>query len=203
VALTVQRENVEVYRHRQVIGEGLADELTGQRHGRGAVVVAAAAVAAGLLAARRRAVRAGAGPGAMARRLSDWEPEVLTRRSAQAAAYAWAAPVSLAGLLAGAAAGVRPHWCGGVLVFAGARGPTGWVLRARGFSAGALGHVVIAAQEPSEQLLRHELVHVRQAERLGVLMAPVYLGLLAVYGYPAHPLEVVAYRIAARGPAPA
>lgn len=168
-----------------------------------AAALTVAAIAGGLLATRRRAVRAGAGPGTMARHLSDWEPAVLTRRGAKAAAYAWAAPVSLAGLLAGAAAGVRPHRRGGVLVFAGARGPTGRLLRARGFSAGALGHVVIAAREPSEQLLRHELVHVRQAERLGVLMAPVYLGLLAVYGYQAHPLEVAAYRIAARGPAPA
>ncbi|MDQ3453807.1 MAG: hypothetical protein M3493_14135 [Actinomycetota bacterium] len=113
----------------------------------------------------------------------------------------WAAPVSLAGLLAGAAAGVRPQRRGGVLIFAGARGLTGWVLRSRGFSAGALGHVVVALDEPSERLLRHELVHVRQAERLGVLMAPVYLGLLAVYGYRAHPLEVAAYRVAARSPA--
>ena len=158
-------------------------------------------VAAGLLAARRRAVRAGAGPGAVARHLNNWEPEVLVGRSVQAASYVWAAPVSLAGLLAGAAAGVRPQRRGGVLIFAGARGLTGWVLRSRGFSAGALGHVVVALDGPSERLLRHELVHVRQAERLGVLMAPVYLGLLAVYGYRAHPLEVAAYRVAARSPA--
>ncbi len=177
--------------------------VNGSRPGSAAASVVMAALAAGLLAARQRTVRARARPGTLASRLACWEPHVLDRPSTQAAAYAWAAPISLAGMLAGAAAGVRPHWRSGVLVFAGARGLTGWVLRSRGFAAGALGHVVIAAQEPSEQLLRHELVHVRQAERLGVLMAPVYLGLLAVYGYRAHPLEVAAYRIAARGPAPA
>jgi hypothetical protein len=165
------------------------------------LTAAVVAVAAGLLAARRQQVRQGAQPGVVARHLADWEPPVLVRRNTRLASYAWAAPLSLAGLLAGAGAGVRPHPRGGVLVFPDARGLTGWVLRARGFSAGALGHVVIAADQPSERLLRHELVHVRQAERLGILMAPVYLGLLAVYGYRAHPLEVAACRVAARGAA--
>ncbi|MDP8931826.1 MAG: hypothetical protein M3O70_25470, partial [Actinomycetota bacterium] len=73
---------------------------------------------------------------------------------------------------------------------------TGAVLRSRGFDAGAFGHVIVAAGDPHDHLLAHELVHVRQAERLGPLMAPVYLGLLAVYGYARHPLERAARRAA-------
>lgn len=162
--------------------------------------LAAATVAAGtgwLLATRRRA-RLGGPPGRGYRRLAAWEPASPRAPLARAAAYAWAAPITAAGLLAGAAARARPRVRDGVLLFPHARGVTGRVLRARGFSAGAIGHVIVALDEPDAALLRHELVHVRQAERLGLLMAPLYLGYLAVYGYRGHPLEVAAYRVARR-----
>lgn len=129
--------------------------------------------------------------------LARWEPAPPRHAATRAAAYAWAAPLTAVGLLAGLLAGVRPRVRDGVLVFADARGPAGAVLRSRGFSAGAIGHVVVALDDPSPRLFAHELVHVRQAERLGVGLAPVYLGLLAVYGYARHPLERAA-RMAAR-----
>jgi hypothetical protein len=117
------------------------------------------------------------------------------------AAYLWASPITAAGLLVGAVSGARPRRRAGVLLFAPVRGVPRAVMQARGFSAAALGHVVLSIPaEPSVRLLAHELVHTRQAERLGVLLAPVYLGLLIRFGYGRHPLEVAAYRIAARLP---
>jgi hypothetical protein len=117
------------------------------------------------------------------RALARWEPDPPASGLGRALAYSWAAPMTLAGLLAGAASGAVPVRRDGVLLFAGARGLPRAFFGRRGFSAFALGHVVVAlAEEPSEPLLVHELVHVRQAERLGVLMAPLYLALQAAYG---------------------
>lgn len=126
---------------------------------------------------------------AAVQRLAGWVPAPPASPLARAAAYTWAAPVTLVGLLAGLAAGARPALRDGVVVFAPARGVAGLALRLRGFSATALGHVVVAAHEPGPSLLAHELVHVRQAERLGPLFVPVYLALWLRYGYVRHPLE--------------
>jgi hypothetical protein len=84
-----------------------------------------------------------------------------------------------------------------VLLFAPARGVTGAILRLRGFAAITLGHVVVARVDPGRRLFAHELVHTRQAERLGPLFPPVYLALHAAYGYTRHPLERAA-RLGAR-----
>lgn len=129
--------------------------------------------------------------------LARWEPAAPRHALGRAAAYAWAAPLTLAGLLAGGLAGVRPQIRQGAIVFADARGPAGALLRGRRYRACAIGHVIIAVSDPDPRLLAHELVHVRHAERLGVLTPPLYLALLAVYGYARHPLERAA-RTAAR-----
>jgi hypothetical protein len=54
----------------------------------------------------------------------------------------------------------------------GARWPRrlGWRYRAITF-----GHVVLAIDELDDAVLEHELVHVRQYERWGILMWPAYL----------------------------
>lgn len=130
--------------------------------------------------------------------LARWEPPALRHPLARAAGYAWAAPLTLAGLLAGAVSGARPRLRDGAIVFANARGPAGAVLRNRRYKAGAVGHVVISLDEPGPRLLAHELVHVRHAERLGPLSALLYLALLSVYGYARHPLERAARRAARR-----
>ena len=164
---------------------------------RKAVAVVAAAVAcAALLRARRRAAAGVAG--AVGSALADWIPPAPTTAAARVAARIWAAPMTLVGLLAGVASGARPQIRDGVVLFAPARGLTGAVVRRRGFAAAGLGHVVISLEEPSAELLTHELVHVRQAERLGPFMAPAYLGLLAVHGYARHPMEHAARLAAAR-----
>lgn len=121
--------------------------------------------------------------------LSSWRPRPPRSRAGRLAARVWACPVTLVGLLVGAGGVARPRRVGGVLLFAPVRGVTGAAMRAGGFSAGAFGHVVVALGDPDRSVFAHELAHVRQAERLGPLFAPAYLGLLAVYGYRGHPLE--------------
>lgn len=127
-------------------------------------------------------------------RLARWEPRPPSGPAARLLAYLWASPMTVAGLLAGLTSGARPRARAGVLMFAGARGPAGAFLSRRGFNAFALGHVVVSRAEPSEALLVHELVHVRQAERFGPAMAPLYLALHALYGYARHPMERAARR---------
>lgn len=127
--------------------------------------------------------------------LARWEPARPSTPVLRALTYAWASPLTLLGLLAGVAAGVAPRPRDGVLVFSGARGLPSLFFGRRGYAAFAMGHVIVAAaEEPSSALLVHELVHVRQAERLGPLMAPVYVALHALYGYARHPMERAARR---------
>ncbi|QBI18123.1 hypothetical protein ER308_00075 [Egibacter rhizosphaerae] len=140
----------------------------------------------------------------MLARLARWDPSPPLTRSSRFAARAWAAPLTVAGLLAGASTRGRwrPH--GDLVVVESARGALGQILAHRGFSAMTLGHVVVAVRPPEPRLLAHERVHVRQAERLGPLFGPAYLLLLLVYGYRAHPLERAAERSAwAQVPGPA
>lgn len=161
---------------------------------RGVAVIVAVVACAGILHSRRRA-RDGAA-GRVAPRLEAWIPPAPRTPAGRLAAIIWAAPMTLAGLIAGVGGAVRPRLRDGIVLFAPARGVTGAVIRRRGFAATGLGHVVIAVEEPSPSLMTHELVHVRQAERLGPLMAPAYLALLAVHGYQDHPMEQAA-RLAA------
>ncbi|MPZ86819.1 MAG: hypothetical protein GEU81_01875 [Nitriliruptorales bacterium] len=121
--------------------------------------------------------------------LAGWVPDPPRSTPARVLAYAWASPMSLAGLLVGMASGARPRIREGVVLFPGAEGLSGWMLRTRGFQATALGHVVIARGNPNPSLLAHELVHVRHAERLGPLFAPLYGALWLAYGYARHPME--------------
>lgn len=129
--------------------------------------------------------------------LASWVPAAPRHPAMRLLAYAWAAPVTLVGLLLGLASGARPQRRDGVLVFAGARGPSGLFLRARGFRATALGHAVISTGAIDDALMAHELVHVRHAERLGVFSALLYAVLYPLYGYNRHPMERAA-RAAAR-----
>lgn len=158
-------------------------------------VAAAVAVGAAVVHSRRRAAAGVAGR--IGSRLEAWLPPAPPTPALRVAARLWAAPMTIAGLLVGAVSLTPPRLCHGVVLFSPARGLVGAMIRRRGFAATALGHVVIAVDEPSPALLAHELVHVRQAERLGPLMAPAYLALLAVHGYHRHPMERAA-RLAAR-----
>lgn len=86
------------------------------------------------------------------------------------ARIAWAAPASLVGLLLAPFFG-RRRVSDGVVVCEGAAWPRklGWRYRAVAF-----GHVVLSVDALDDATLRHELVHVRQYERWGVLLWPAY-----------------------------
>jgi hypothetical protein len=126
--------------------------------------------------------------------LARWVPPAPRTPAGRLLAVAWASPASLAGLLVGVLSGVRPVVRDGVLLFAHVRGLPRWALRRGGYAATTLGHVVLALRDPPGHLMAHELVHTRQAERLGPLMALLYWGLLARHGYARHPMERAARR---------
>ncbi len=95
----------------------------------------------------------------------------------------WAGPASVIGLA------LAPFFDDrrvndGVLICEGARWPKklGWR-----YTAITLGHVVLSVVPMGEELLRHEMVHVRQYERWGPFMIPAYgLGSLVALGRGGH-----------------
>ncbi len=91
-------------------------------------------------------------------------------RAAVAARLVWAAPASLLGLLLAPVFETR-RLTHGILVCEGSSWPRrlGWRYRAITF-----GHVVLSVGDLDDRVLRHELVHVRQYERWGILLWPAY-----------------------------
>ena len=136
----------------------------------------------------------------LARRLSTWQPDVPRTDVGRVITAAWAAPLTVVGALLTASGGGRLTWdpqraC---WVGTGIGGPSGALLAAVGMAANTMGHVVVCrCDAPGEQLLDHEAVHVRQAERLGPLLVPLYVLLSARHGYRENPLERAARRGAA------
>jgi len=131
-------------------------------------------------------------PAALIAALAAWQPAPPRTLGGQLLATAWSAPLTLVGLTAAGLSGAQLRWDGDrrCLIARGVRGPSRWALRTVGAGANALGQVVLClGDEPSDTLLDHEAVHVRQAERLGPLLVPAYLWLNAWYGYRDHPLE--------------
>jgi hypothetical protein len=171
----------------------------------------AATVAAGLVGAVRQrreaqAVRRGVLPpasasarldpavryGVLAAPLADWVPRRPRHLLARLVASAWAGPFTVIGYGLAIAAGRRPEWDDelGCFIATGMRGPTARALRLLGADANAVGQVVLSTpDDPSRILLAHEAVHVRQAERLGPMLLPLYLWLGARYGYRDNPFE--------------
>lgn len=117
----------------------------------------------------------------------------------------WALPWTLLGItlgLAAVASGGRGRRIGRVMEYHG--GVLSNLLRrvpiAGGAAAMTLGHCVIARTEADLERSRvHELIHVQQYERWGVLFVPAYLACSAwlwLRGYDAYldnPFEVEAY----------
>jgi hypothetical protein len=110
----------------------------------------------------------------------------FARLAARLGGYAWAGPVTLAGLFLAAlalACGARGRREGGVLEVFGGRlaALLARVPGARGFEAVTLGHVVLADSPAAlERQRRHERAHVRQFERWGLLLLPLYVTAAAV-----------------------
>lgn len=141
--------------------------------------------------------------GPVARRIDTWHPAPPVTAAGRAAAAAWAAPLTVLGGLLAAAGGARATWDPrrGCWVATGVGGPSGVLLRALGLSANAIGQVVVVrTPRASAALLDHEVVHVRQAERLGVLLPALYAWFSARYGYRENPLERGARTGAASAP---
>ncbi len=134
--------------------------------------------------------------------LARWQPARPASPLGRAGATLWAAPMSLGGLAVAAASPGQRALIDGALVTSEARGPVAGLLASRGFRATTLGQVVLVRGTPTTTLLAHELSHVRQTERLGPAFAPLYLLLLVVYGYRAHPLERAARSAAASSGSP-
>ena len=128
----------------------------------------------------------------MATRIDTWHPAPPASRAGRVAAAAWAAPLTTLGALLAGAGGARATWdpARGCWVATGVRGPSRVLLRALGLSANAIGQVVVVVTpRASDRLLDHEVVHVRQAERLGPLLPVLYAWFSARYGYRENPLE--------------
>lgn len=90
----------------------------------------------------------------------------------------------------------RPRFRDGCFLYVSDRGLARRVLTMRGYVAITFGHVVVFAVEPSEELWRHEMAHVRQYERYGLAFLPLYLLLYARHGYASHPFEREAVELA-------
>lgn len=102
---------------------------------------------------------------------------MVTTRIGRTVIYAWTAPTTLVGLLAGAltlATGGSVQARRGALEFYG--GFSAWFGRVVGFAAMTLGHVIIGRDPACLDACRdHEQAHVRQAERWGGAFIPAYL----------------------------
>lgn len=130
--------------------------------------------------------------GPVAARVDTWHPAPPRTAAGRVLTAAWAAPLTTVGALLAAAGGGRATWDArrGCWVATGVGGPSGVVLGALGLSANAIGQVVVVRTgRASDALLDHEVVHVRQAERLGPLLPLLYAWFSARYGYRENPLE--------------
>ena len=110
------------------------------------------------------------------------------------AGFVWTLPNTVLGTVIGLLTFHLPRLSSGVLLFD--RGPRGVsaILSRLGRTAMTVGFVVIGTEPVRGELLRHELVHVRQYRVWGPLFLPLYGALYLRYGYDRHPFELAAFR---------
>ena len=129
-----------------------------------------------------------------ARDLGGWVPEA-PRGIARLAAYAWASPMTLVGSVLGATGGGKLVVDNGIAQWRGVGGPFGKWLAKGNINGITFGHAqVYRVDDPSPELVRHETVHTRQAERLGLAFGPLYWWCQLAFGYGRNPLEKAARR---------
>lgn len=132
--------------------------------------------------------------------VARWQPDAPRTRLGRTTAAAWAAPLTVLGAGLVAAGGGRASWDRdlGAYVALGVSGLSGRALRLLGVDANAVGQMIVCrGTRPSRSLLLHEAAHVRQCERLGPAIVPLYLWFGARFGYRDNPLERAA-RLRAR-----
>lgn len=103
------------------------------------------------------------------------------------------------GHVVGLLSGARPVMRDGCFLYVSDRGLAHRILTERGYVAITFGHVIVFTHEPEPLLWRHEKAHVAQYDRYGFAFLPLYLLLLARYGYAAHPFERQAREVATLG----
>jgi hypothetical protein len=139
-------------------------------------------------------------PHALHRAIAGWQPTRPHSRVGQVLAAVWSSPLTFAGVTMTALGGQLPtvRRDVGCLVAVDLNGPAGAFLAGQGAAAATLGQLVIV-RPPAvpARLLAHEVVHVRQQERLGLLFALAYPLAQLRWGYRANPFEVAARRGAA------
>lgn len=131
--------------------------------------------------------------------VARWVPRRPRTRGGRVLASIWAAPLTAVGVvLAMTTGGTWQRGEGCWIVSGGDRGAAR-LQRHFGFAGNAVGQIVLVRPTaPSPALLAHETTHVRQAERLGVMIVPLYAVLFARWGYRRHPMERAARHGAAR-----
>ena len=137
--------------------------------------------------------------GRLAGRIASWQPARPATPAGRVAAAVWASPMTAVGFVVAVSTRRAPEWDAqrGCFVLSGITGASRFAHRLIGADANTLGQIVLASTSaPSEALLDHEAMHARQAERLGILMVPLYAWLGARYGYADNPFEVAARQAA-------
>jgi len=115
-------------------------------------------------------------------RTGHMPPQAIINLPLRLLGMIWASPYTLLGLILGTlglCTGGRARIRGRVIEFHG--GSVKWLLQRFFFGEGAmafvLGHTVLGQTAAALDISRdHELIHVRQFERWGLLMGPAYLG---------------------------
>lgn len=102
----------------------------------------------------------------------------------------WASPNTFLGLLLGGMGRAQLQHYHGTIEILLESGPVFRTCRRIGISAFTLGDCVLYMVPPSRNLRVHEGRHSQQYWILGPFFLPVYFGLMAVYGYHKHPLEM-------------
>ncbi len=103
-----------------------------------------------------------------------------TSRPATLARYLWAGPTTFLGIIAALTSVSLPRVQGSILLCRSDRGFARRFLVDRGYCAITLGHLVLMSREAPADVLTHEMVHVRQSERLGPFFIPAYLCAMAI-----------------------
>ncbi|WP_336249996.1 hypothetical protein [Stomatohabitans albus] len=128
------------------------------------------------------------------RDLGAWVPREPSGPS-KLVAYLWAAPITLVGSTLGLLSGGKPVVTNGTVQWRAIGGWFGNHLNRINVSAITFGHSQLYTEpEPPEDLIRHETVHTRQTERLGLAFGPLYWWCQLAFGYGRNPLEKAARR---------